>query len=420
MKILHTSDWHLGKRLERFSRHEEQVLIINQICDIAENEAVDVIIIAGDLFDTFSPPAESIDIFYKALKRLANEGKRPVIAIAGNHDSSERIDAPDPLARECGIIFAGAPFLEIPLFQLASGLQVTRQAPGFIEAKLPNSELLRLIITPYANEYRMKRALGTGPAQHQELRKILSQRWKQLAEDFCDNQGVNILTAHLFMMNEKEKQMNAQSPERSEIQALVEPEGEKPILHLGGLGAFTTKDLPQNIQYAALGHLHRNIVVREKPYPVVYSGSPLGYSFSEAGQEKFVNIIEVEPGRPAQYRPVKLSAPRPLYRKQFEGVEKAAEWLNQNPDALVELTIVSDSYLSGADRRKLLSSHEGIITIIPHSKAAPPKDNKNQRLDLTLDRETLFKSYFLKKKEIEPGPEIIQLFREILATEERQ
>ncbi len=98
MKMLHTSDWHLGKRLEDFSRLEEQKAVMQEICEIAEREQVDVVIVAGDLFDTFNPPTEAVDLLYKTLKRLTANGRRPVIAIAGNHDSPDRIEAPDPLA----------------------------------------------------------------------------------------------------------------------------------------------------------------------------------------------------------------------------------------------------------------------------------------------------------------------------------
>ncbi len=124
MKILHTSDWHLGKRLENFSRLEEQQAVLNEICEIADNENVDAVLVAGDLFDTFNPPTEAVDLFYKTLKRLTNGGKRPVIAIAGNHDSPDRIEAPDPLARECGIIFTGYPNSVVPEFELETGLKI--------------------------------------------------------------------------------------------------------------------------------------------------------------------------------------------------------------------------------------------------------------------------------------------------------
>ena len=104
MKILHTADWHLGKRLDNYSRIEEQIEVMNEICEIADEQNIDLVLVAGDLFDTFNPSVEAVELFYKTLKRLANNGQRPVIAIAGNHDSPDRIDAPDPLARECGII----------------------------------------------------------------------------------------------------------------------------------------------------------------------------------------------------------------------------------------------------------------------------------------------------------------------------
>ncbi len=124
MKLLHTSDWHLGKYLNNFSRHAEQQEVLEEICEIAEREKVNAILIAGDLFDTYNPPTESVELFYRILKRLSANGTRAVIAIAGNHDSPERIEAPDPLARECGIIFAGYPNSLVSTFTLESGLSI--------------------------------------------------------------------------------------------------------------------------------------------------------------------------------------------------------------------------------------------------------------------------------------------------------
>lgn len=109
IKILHTADWHLGKWLDNVSRLPEQKEVLEEICIIAERKEVDVVLIAGDLFDTYNPSAEAQELFYKTLRRLGNNGKRSVVAIAGNHDQPDRIEAPDHLARECGIIFIGYP-----------------------------------------------------------------------------------------------------------------------------------------------------------------------------------------------------------------------------------------------------------------------------------------------------------------------
>ncbi len=109
MRILHTSDWHLGRTLEGRSRLEEQVMFIDELCGIVEAEAVDLVLIAGDVFDTVNPPAAAEELFYDALNRLADGGKRGIVVIAGNHDNPERLCAASPLAERNGIILYGLP-----------------------------------------------------------------------------------------------------------------------------------------------------------------------------------------------------------------------------------------------------------------------------------------------------------------------
>lgn len=273
MKILHTSDWHLGKKLEGHARHEEQVEVLEEICHIADHENVNAVIVAGDLFDGYNPPIESIELFYKILKRLAKDGKRAVIAIAGNHDSPERIEAPDPLARECGIIFAGFPHTLVHPFKIESGLELLKSTEGFLEIRIPGvNELLRILVTPYANEYRLKTYLGEENSE-EELRRILQIHWNKSAETYMDDQGINLLISHLYFMKEGGEQVE-------------EPDDEKPILHMGGAQAVYSNLIPPGIHYTALGHLHRMHVVDTVPCPVVYSGGILEYSFSETNQKK--------------------------------------------------------------------------------------------------------------------------------------
>ena len=192
MKFLHTADWHLGKRLDHISRLEEQQEVLEEICEIAEQEQVNLVLIAGDLFDHANPSIEAIELFYKSLKRLANDGKRAVVGIAGNHDSPDRIEAPVPLAQECGIILLGYPNSKIRPFSLDSGLEVIRSDHGFVELNLPDIPTpVRLLLTPYANDLRLKRYLGIEQAEA-ELRKVLQDHWKQLADTYCDADGINL------------------------------------------------------------------------------------------------------------------------------------------------------------------------------------------------------------------------------------
>lgn len=402
MKILHTSDWHLGKHLNNYSRLQEQEEVLLEICDIAEREKVSAVLVAGDLFDTFNPPVEAVELFYKTLKKLSANGTRAVIAIAGNHDSPNRIEAPDPLARECGIVLTGYPSSVVPCFSIESGIEVGQSSEGFLSLKLPGeTTALRIITAPYANEYRLRTFLGIENPEA-ELRSLLKEKWKQIADAYCDSNGINIMVSHLLFINKGDN-----IPE--------EPEDEKSILHVGGAQIIYTEDIPGQMQYVALGHLHRFQMVNKSAAPVVYSGSPLAYSFSEANQKKFVQLVEVYPKQPAKFTPIELTKGKRLLRKRAEGIEEAIGWLCENQDALVELTMVTETFLTADDRKKLLTAHSGIVSIIPEIRNLEITDNGNGNIDITKDMESLFIDYFTHSKCQAPGNELISLFKEVLS-----
>lgn len=400
MRILHTADWHLGKRLERFSRIDEQREVMEEIVQIADLESVDAVIIAGDIFDSFSPPAEAQELFYRTVHRLSKGGRRPVIAIAGNHDMPERIEAPVPLAAANAIILQGFPHSVAGIFTSEGGVELLRTAPGFIELQIPgHSAPLRMLLTPYANELRMKTFLG-GEAG---LADSLRDHWQKLATAYCDEAGVNILMAHLYFHK------HGTTPS-------VEDEGERSILHVGGAPPITTNLLPDGVQYAALGHLHGFQVVDDSKYPVVYSSSPLCYSFAEAGQVKKVIILDVEPGQSAAMRTVDLTKGLPLLRAEFDSSEAAVEWLRENPDSYVELTIRTTTYLDGQMRKTFADAHERIVDVVPKIIREDGKvdEETDPASDLTeTDMQSLFLQYFRSRYGTEPSDSILELFREV-------
>lgn len=399
MKILHTADWHLGKRLDRFSRLEEQVLVMNEIVEIADEQNVDLVLIAGDLFDNFNPSVEAAELFYKTLKRLSLNGKRPVVAISGNHDSPNLINAPDPLARECGIILIGHPKAEIAPFG-TEHFKIMNSKAGFIELGIENTGFpVRILHTPYANEIRLKEYFGEN--KEEEINKVLAQAWKELADEFCDASGINLLTAHLYM-------------NKRGAEILEEPEGEKPI-KIGNADLIFSDIIPEQIQYTALGHLHgfQNIGTGEKP--VIYSSSPLCYSFSEAGQTKYVSIIDAEPGKPVSYEKKALKSGRTLVRKTFTSVENAIDWLTENPNTFIELTLESETFLTADERRKIYQSHNGIVHLIPKVRSKEVTEQQSPEINLNQNIEGLFKDYFKAKNGgQEANEELMNLFNEIL------
>ena len=398
MKILHTADWHLGKRLDRFSRLEEQILVMNEIVEIANEQHVNVVLIAGDLFDNFNPGVEATELFYKTLKRLSLNGKRPVVAISGNHDSPNLIDAPDPLARECGIILIGHPKAEVIPFEV-EGFKIKQSAPGFIEIQLKNQDFpVRILHTPYANEIRLKEYFGEN--KEEELSNVLAENWKHLADKYCDENGVNLLMAHLYM-NKKGAPL------------LEEPEGEKPI-KIGNADLIYSDIIPAQIQYTALGHLHgcRNIGTEDKP--VVYASSPLCYSFSEAGQTKYVSIIDAQPNQKVAFERIPLQNGKSLARKTFNNVETAVEWLTENQNSLVELTLESETFLTAEERKRIYQTHHGIVHLIPKIRNQEFNENELRTVNLNQDIQSLFKDYFKSKNNgQEANEDLINLFNEI-------
>jgi exonuclease SbcD len=403
VKILHTSDWHLGKRLDRFDRLDEQREAMEEICQIADEEQVDVVLVAGDLFDSYNPSTAAVELLYQTVARLSGFGKRPVIAIAGNHDSPDRVEAPDVLAREAGILFVGYPTHTPPIFRTAQGVQVLQSAPGFAEIKLPHHAApLRLLLTPYANEFRLGADLGT-EEREERLRQLVAAGWQSLADQHCDTQGINLLIAHLLFAKSADD-----IPE--------EPEEEKPI-HLGGASFFFTTQIPPQIQYTALGHLHRLQNLGEEDKPVIYSGSPLPYSFGEAGQQKYVVLLDAEPGVAIQHRKIALSSGRKVHRFIAENREAAEAFLTAHPNDYVELSLRTDKWISAADRKHLLDLHNYLVGPLPLPINDSEQNDQRPTVDLSEKMETLFAQYFERQKGQQPGERMMQLFREMMAEE---
>lgn len=401
MKILHTADWHLGKRLQEYSRIDEQRSVMFEIAAIAEDQQVDAVFIAGDLFDVFNPSHDSQELFYSTLFKLSNGGKRPVIAIAGNHDSHALVEAPVPLAKELGIVLVGSGTHTAIDITLPNGIRMESKEANVIDIFFPEKNENAIVITaPYANEHLLRTYLGE-QNREEELRKILKLRWEQLAKKYFTKNSLNFFIGHFFFIKDGEKPS-------------AEPESERSILHVGGAQAIYTSDLPDGLHYAALGHLHRHHCIDSSRFPVVYSSSPLCYSFSEAGQQKCVVIFDSETKR---YHTIDLREGYELERKRFESVNEAITWLEANQENYVEVTIASDGPLEAESRRSIMAAHPRIVHLIPEIKNLLSKDSTLQSSDLSLDMMTLFSKFFKAENGTEPSEDLLSMLREVMNEE---
>lgn len=390
MRFLHTSDWHLGKRIGTFSRYEEQVAVMDEICQIAQREKVDFSVVCGDIFDTYNPPVEAIELYYKTLYRLSADGTKPVIVIAGNHDSPDRIESSDPLARQLGIIQAGYPRLEITGAIGGSGFDISSSFPGCFTLSFADGRFVNIIHSAFSNEQRFSAELSTDGLASQ-----LVQFWEECSA-LLGTEHPTVLLTHALV-----------SEQGGEIEP--EPDGEKSIEHLSP--RIYTHQIPESVCYTALGHLHRYQQIGGGAGTVAYSGSPLAYSFSECGQQKYVAAVELATG---QAERIALSSGKPLFQKTFDAVDDACEWLEAHPSCWIDLYLRTEQYLTPAEVLRLRDSHRGIVNITPLF-TGNMQESATEAIDLTKSRTELFKEYFLSRKSVLPSDEIMGILHEIIA-----
>ncbi|KJR47809.1 Exonuclease SbcD [Desulfosporosinus sp. I2] len=356
MRILHTSDWHLGRTLEGRSRIEEQIKFINELCTIVEDEKVDLVLIAGDVFDTVNPPAIAEELFYDALNRLSADGKRAVVAIAGNHDNPERLCAASPLAIRNGITLYGLPkqILVPSLLVQPNQGRVVRVAAGLGWAELhipscPDPAIVAML--PYPSESRLNEVLSVS-LDEEILRAEYSKRVQQLFSSFGQAfrpNAVNLGVSHLF------------------VRGGMKSESERPI-ELGGAPTVEVEAMPSGAQYVALGHLHRAQAVKGAAVPTRYSGSPLAYSFSESGYAKSVILVVAHPGQAVTTQEIFLSAGYPLVKWQAkEGFAQAQRWIDEGKDlhAWIDLEVNVTNALHPQEIHSLRQQRERLVNIRP-------------------------------------------------------
>ncbi|MDL2312119.1 exonuclease SbcCD subunit D C-terminal domain-containing protein [Bacteroidales bacterium OttesenSCG-928-B11] len=261
MRIIHTADWHLGQTFYDHSRKKEHLHFLSWLQNTAQERGADVLLIAGDVFDSPNPSAESQKIFYRFLKELnATCPHIQVIVIAGNHDSAARLEAPNPLLETmnvsiCGIVKKDESG-QIISDNLIVPIQKSEETVGYVLA-VP---YLRQGDYPDAKTY----TAGVG-----NLYRLLFDQVK-------DEQKPVIAMGHLQATG-------------SEIS--INDHAERTII--GGLEAISPDIFAPEIRYTALGHLHRAQQVSKREN-VRYAGAPLPMSFAEKHNKQGVWFIEVE------------------------------------------------------------------------------------------------------------------------------
>jgi exonuclease SbcD len=277
MRILHTSDWHVGKVLKGRDREDEHKLVLAQIVEIARSERPDLIIVAGDLYDTAAPTPRSTRLVTRALTALRNTGAQ-VVAIGGNHDNGPALDALRPWAEAAGIVLRGA----------------VRDNPDelVIKGSTAGGESWQLVALPFLSQRYAIRAAEmyelTAAEASQTYADHIARLIGKLSAGFDQPGTVNLLTAHLTVVG------------------ATAGGGEREAQTVMGY-AVPASVFPTNAHYVALGHLHRAQQVIG-PCPVRYSGSPLAVDFGEEENVCSVAIVDVGIDKAARVRDVPVTS----------------------------------------------------------------------------------------------------------------
>ncbi|MEX2446531.1 MAG: exonuclease SbcCD subunit D [Dehalococcoidia bacterium] len=326
MRILHTSDWHIGKHLGRYDRAAEFREALDEVEGIADDREVDLVIVSGDLWDRATPPTEALGTGIDALARLAGGGRRQVVAIAGNHDSPELLDVLSPLLEPLGVHLVGR----------IRG----RDEGGLLRLETAHGAAA-VGCVPFLREGRVVDFMaesGQWYGQYQDrMRGIFRVFGDALAAEAAD--AVTILVGHATV--------NGAAVRGDEY-----GRGER-ALHMGDAYTIDPGVLPALPQYLAMGHIHAPQRVPGAPAAAEYAGSLLPLDFGEAGEAKRVVIVDVEPRGVAQVEPVPLETPKryPLVRAEGtweELVERREELNGAYLDLVVHTTGPDPSLASKA------------------------------------------------------------------------
>ena len=258
MRILHTSDWHIGHRLYERPRIKEHCQFLDWLLAKIEENAVDVLLVAGDIFDTALPSSEATDLYYQFLFRLYRETQAHAVITAGNHDSPMRLAAPREFLRMGRIHVVGV-----------------ASEPAECVLTLPTENpSVAIAAVPYLSENELSHiSFETEPERVERYRERLKEFYRQCVE--CIPPGLPaILMGHLFVHGGK-----VGDSERN--------------IQIGGATAMQIDDFPNDATYVALGHLHRPHAISGAAYPIQYAGSPLPLRFNEASYAKKMYLLDV-------------------------------------------------------------------------------------------------------------------------------
>ncbi|MCB2377793.1 exonuclease subunit SbcD [Hymenobacter sp. BT635] len=272
MRVLHTADWHLGQRfISGHERTDEHRYFLEWLVDVVREQRIEVLVVAGDVFDTGSPSNQALELYYSFLLNMRGTGCRDIVVVGGNHDSPATLNAPARLLRHLRVHVVGC----VPecFDDQVLVLDDAAGQPGLVVCAVPflRDRDVRLSVPGESAEEREAR-IKQGIADHYARVSEIERVWQ------LKDMGLPVLaTGHLYA-------------------AGAAPSDSERTIHVGNLGQVTADHFPAIFDYVALGHLHRPQRVGGREH-IRYSGSPIPLSFSEVDHPKEILLLDFAQGK---------------------------------------------------------------------------------------------------------------------------
>ena len=316
MKILHTADWHIGKKLHKQDLSEDFSLFIEWLCKEIELQQVDVLLVSGDVFDLANPSNEAKRLYYQSLLKLRNLGLQ-IIITGGNHDSPSMLNAPQAILNELNVHVIG----NLPE-KLEDVLIPITSKTGDVEAVVAAIPFLR------NKDLQSEEVAKTYEERVQNLKNAIANYYAEAAEIAQTNypEIPCIAMGHLF------------------THGVSTSESERDI-QIGNQAGVEASQFGNYFSYVALGHIHQPQQVKAE-IPIYYSGSPIQLSFSERKDEKRVLLIDTEKG----FEPESIAVPsfRKLMKLKGSLAEVEQKLMNLTPNDqlthFIEIELIEEKY----------------------------------------------------------------------------
>lgn len=374
MKVLHTSDLHIGKKIMGRERYAEYRAVFSEIAEICRTENVELALIAGDVFDTYTPSAEAEEIFYSGVKQVAKNCA--VLIISGNHDDYVRLTAAASIAEELNVYIVGNNLSAVDCKKRGEVYPESSGA-GWVIFKNGRGESVYVNTLPYPNEARFKEGKSDEPF----LEKAA--RWIAVGESGKTENIPSVFLSHIF------------------VAGGIVSDSEREI-DLGGARAVPYEMLPK-CDYCALGHLHRRQRIGGNAY---YCGAPMQFSFDESGTEKSVNVFDLTESGVENFRQIPINGTRKLIRLQAVSVGDGLKLLDKNAEFFVELTLILSEPLT-SDEISNLHSNENLVSLKVETPDRPQKERISNREKSSSE---LFSEFYMSRYGTEIPNELLSLF----------